>query len=193
MLAGVSETIFWGSAAISTAVPSSSVMVTGKAAAELGLASGLAVTEADGPLVAGEAMAPVASGGMDVVVPPDEQPARARTADRPRASSGPRRDREDTETSGTSDGTRTTGGVADTRRTPRVADRATEGHQGEECTVLPTFLSKVRACTVGSATGLATRGWFTVAGLCRTLTGFATTRRSTETSAANVALRGAGR
>jgi hypothetical protein len=49
------------------------------------------------------------------------------------------------------------------------------------CTVLPTFLSKVRACTVGSATGLApSKGATTVAGLCRILTGFATTRRSTD-------------
>ena len=47
-----------------------------------------------------------------------------------------------------------------------------------EVTVLPTFLSKVRACTVGSATGLPPEGRaVTVAGLCRNLTGFATTRR----------------
>ena len=46
-----------------------------------------------------------------------------------------------------------------------------------EFTVLPTFLSKVRACTVGPATGLAPRRAFTVAGLCRHLTGFATPQR----------------
>ena len=46
-----------------------------------------------------------------------------------------------------------------------------------ECTVLPTFLSKVRACTVGRRPDLRPRGAITVAGLCRNLTGFATTRR----------------
>lgn len=45
------------------------------------------------------------------------------------------------------------------------------------CTVLPTFLSKARACTVESATGLPPEGAVTVAGLCRNRTGFATTRR----------------
>ena len=50
-----------------------------------------------------------------------------------------------------------------------------------ECTILPTFLSKVCACTVWSATGLAPSGGaLTVAGLCRDLTGFATTRRDTD-------------
>ena len=50
------------------------------------------------------------------------------------------------------------------------------GVQAVDRTVLPTFLSKVRACTVWSATGLRPRGTITVAGLCRDLTGFATAR-----------------
>jgi hypothetical protein len=62
-----------------------------------------------------------------------------------------------------------TGGIA-TNATPRF-DACRRRGQVVVCTVLPTFLSKVRACTVGSATGLAARGRFTVAGLCRDLTG----------------------
>ena len=45
-------------------------------------------------------------------------------------------------------------------------------------TVLPTFLSKVRACTVGRRPDFRPRRAVTVAGLCRNRTGFATTRRA---------------
>ena len=56
-------------------------------------------------------------------------------------------------------------------------DGSTEGCQVDRCTVLPTFLSKVRASTGGRRPDFRPRGAVTVAGLCRIHTGFATTRR----------------
>ena len=49
------------------------------------------------------------------------------------------------------------GGVRGNRDTPRF-EASKEGCQPVDRTVLPTFLSKVRACTAGSATGLRTSG-----------------------------------
>ena len=49
-------------------------------------------------------------------------------------------------------------GRAGTARPLASGDGSTEGCQVDRCTVLPTFLSKVRACTVGSATGLPPEG-----------------------------------
>ena len=48
-------------------------------------------------------------------------------------------------------------GSRQTRETPHFGSGRRRG-QVMRCTVLPTFLSKVRACTAGSATGLPPEG-----------------------------------
>ncbi len=85
MTAGVSETIFLGSAARLTVPPSSSVNVMGKVGAGVGVGSGVAVGV--GAAVASAVDAVGATGEGDA--PPLEQAARASTSAVRRAAIGP--------------------------------------------------------------------------------------------------------
>ena len=77
-MAGVSETIFAGSLAIVTLVPSSSVSVSGNVTAA---ADGLAAVDGTGVPVAAGVIELVASGGIvGAVVAPPEQAARTRAS-----------------------------------------------------------------------------------------------------------------
>ncbi len=161
MVAGVSDTIFCGSAGIVTSVPSSSVRVIGKAGAAVG----------DGGARVG-AVAVVAGAAVDGAVVPvaaGVQPARTRASAPNRRAE--RRIRgaamEVSAVVGVGRGART-GAAADGGGLPRgIASRC-----------LP-FLSKVEQ-HCGSATGLPSRSdraMVTVAGLCRIHTGFAALQR----------------
>ena len=141
-MAGVSDTIRCGSAAMATTVPSSSVTSMGKAAVV-----GAGVGAADGD---GEAGASV--------------PRCGRTAARGERGEHEGKGERDAATSkagghrlGSPERGGLAGGVVRTHETPRFEACRRRG-QGMVCTVLPTFLSKVRACTVGSATGLPPEG-----------------------------------
>jgi hypothetical protein len=84
VVAGVSETITSGSASISMVVPSSSVRVTGKAAA-LGEAVGEAVGAGEAVVREAAGVAIVVTGGLDDA-PPPVQPATKSIVARTRAS-----------------------------------------------------------------------------------------------------------
>jgi hypothetical protein len=146
--AGVYDTIDRGSLAMVTAVPSSSVRVVGKAAT--GGALGAPVGVGDGM-----ALGPADAGAIDPLADPPVQPATTRRSARKRLATGPVGGADDEErrewNTGTSEGVRRGG----ENRKPLDSNGSNEGPQPVGRTVLPTFLSKVRACTVGSATGLA--------------------------------------
>src|SRR5439155_12554551 len=160
VVAGVMDTIFVGSAAIVTAVPSSSVTVTGKAGAGVAVGAdvGFGVTKGAAVPVPG-----VHSGELG----PEPQPSSTRTAVmsarrrkvRRAAMEGLRRDRENRARRGA----------------PRDVGEGLPQPVGR--IAVPTLSLEGRASHCGSATGLPSRAMVTVAGLCRTLTGFAAAQR----------------
>ena len=132
------------------AVPSSSVSVVGKAGAGVALGVGVAAIEAAG-LAAVVRRRDRRGGGSAAGAGGDEEQERGREGS-PFASAG--------EAASGTRGNRSTWDLREGCRrgrriaNPSMSNGSNEGSQPVGRTVLPTFLSKVRACTVRSATGL---------------------------------------
>ncbi len=180
MAAGVSATIFCGSASSLTAVPSSSVRLTGKAGTGVGLAvgAGVAVGAAVGADV-GDATATLGDAPALLHAPP-------RTAT------------SDSRTSRMRNDGRGDGDIGESLRTGRARSRSIAGPLASGMAKRgglsggvhgPAYLSLEGSSMhreVGDRTSAPWRA-VTVAGLCRNRTGFATTRRGSLVSARSVA------
>ncbi len=171
--AGVRDTILVGSAASATEVPSSSVRVAGKAGAGVAVGSGVGAAVGAGVAEATASDGPALAAWLE----PEPELVQAPTTTA-RARSTPKTARGTGRKKGT-EGRLRIGWESEASAVAGPSRRSRRrGLQPVVCTVLPTFLSKVRACTVGRRPDFRP-GWgtVTVAGLCRNHTGFATTRR----------------